>query len=212
MTKKAKPLLPGEEKLKDPKQEFFCQLYAGMSTRDFFGNGTNSYLYAYKYQDEIDKLEVEEIGLVGEGTAKRTREIDARIKQLKSSAKTSGNRLLRVVHISRRVNFLLDSILSDEMMDREMAFVIGQRFDLMSKVNAYDKVTKIKNRISDKLSGELVVRWEDDDDEDDEPEQKKTSNKKPQIKANIKIQKPQEPPLPTRREVDTEVEWEEDED
>lgn len=209
MTKKAKKLSPGEEKVKDKKQELFCQLYAGLSTRDFFGNATNSYLYAYGGQDEIDKIETDLIiagpnsDLDAIGIADKRRK-NARIFQLKSNAKTSGNRLLRIVHILKRVNYLTDQFLNDDMMDREMAYVIAQRNDLMSKVTAYDKVTKIKNRITDKLTGELVVRWEDDD-EDEELEEKQ--KKKPIIKAKIAIKKDDPIQIIPKRKIDQEVEF-----
>ena len=181
MAKSKKAPEPGSVELKNKNHELFCRLYAGNKFGKLFGNATRSYKAAFAFDDEIEKnieklvvLEEKKSMLWKKGEreehAKVKKEVDAlyaRNKSLEKSAATLGERLLRKVEILERIDFLFDQYLDPAMADREMAFVIAQRDDLMSKVSAYDKVMKVRGRINDKLSGELVVKWEDD--EEDEP-------------------------------------------
>jgi len=218
MATKAKYIL-GSEPLKDKQRELFCQLYGGIASKMFFGNAAACYRYAYGGQEEIDAITLQLMDLEepGEGVKKNKPEIlrlEKRKKSIEMSANASGTRLLANVNIRQRVDYLFDQGLTDEMMDREMAFVIMQRGDLQSKVMAYDKVTKIKQRVSDKLSGELVVKWESDEEPDPVAETPTTTNKadkpkaKPKLTAKVKIEttsgvSEKEPDSPG-------IEWQED--
>lgn len=65
--------------------------------------------------------------------------------------RASATRLLIRVNIKARCNFLMDSLFTEEIMDRELVYVIQQRHDLQSKVRAWEMAAKLKQRIQDKL-------------------------------------------------------------
>ena len=110
-------------KLENPKQELFCQYYS--STEEFFGNGVESYIKAY--QTENGK----------------------RITY--KSAKTCAYRLLTNVDILARINELMDLFLNDQVVDKELSFVVMQKGDLSAKVAAIREYNKLKQRIVDKI-------------------------------------------------------------
>lgn len=173
----------GSKALKEKKAELFCQFYAGSSVYPLFGNATACYLAAYGGAERISEIE-EELEAIPEIVANRE-EILA-LKAEKRKIYNRGNNLgPRLVaenkSVQDRINFLMDKWLDDEMMDREIAYTIAQRRDLASKVMAYDRVLKVKNRLSEKLTGELVVRWEED-------EEKPASGKKKKIRKEVKKQ------------------------
>lgn len=159
MPKKNKKINP-KNPLPDPQQEFFCQLYAGVASKNYFGNATASYLHAYggeaETYDIMQKLAV--LTRLVKDREERGR-LEMRKKQIYASANASGTRLLVNVNVKARCDYLLDQCLNDEEMDREMAYVLRQRKDLNSKVQAYGQVVKVKNRITEKLQGEIVVSW-----------------------------------------------------
>lgn len=119
-----------------------------------------SYLEAYGGQEEIDKIE-QQLALIPElaRTFEERAPLIARIKQIKTTANSNGSRLLTKAEIRGRCDALLDKVLDPEIMDREMAWTITQRFDIPSKVAAYREVAKVKGRINDKLQGEIKVVW-----------------------------------------------------
>jgi phage terminase small subunit len=103
------------------EQELFCQYYV---TQEFFANGTRSYIEAYGCEDE-------------KGYA---------------NAKSGATRLLSNAHICSRINDLLDlSGLSDEFVDKQMAFLITQNSDLTNKLNAMKMYNDLRGRIVKKL-------------------------------------------------------------
>ncbi len=160
--KKAKEI-PGEKPIaKNKTQEFFCQLYAGVATKNFFGNATQSYLQAYGGQKEINDIEERLLTMDQEKDLGEIMKLQGRIETIKHSARSAAALLLTNISISARCDYLVNRFLDPEMADREMGYVIGQREELHAKVAAYNAVAKVKNRISNKLEGEFIFRWEDD--------------------------------------------------
>jgi len=163
----AKVKLPGETKLKDPKHELFCILYAGVASGYYFGNATRCYLHAYGKEKEIEELEkkIETTHHKGKQGDNERREHKGRIKSIERAAQSASARLLSSAIVSNRANYLLDRYLSDDYADREMAFVISQRVDLMAKVAAYREVAKVKERVrgAGAISGEFSFEWEGDE-------------------------------------------------
>lgn len=114
---------PEETRLNE-KQELFCQYYAG--DREFFANGTQSYIEAYR----LDR--------------KKTKDY--------KNAMASAYELLRKPEIINRINELLESGgLNDTFVDKQLIFVISQSYDLSSKVAAIKEYNKLKARIIDKV-------------------------------------------------------------
>lgn len=107
----------------NPKQELFCQLYA--SDREFFGNGTQSYIKAY--------------------------DIDTTKKGSYAAARASACDLLTMPNINSRINELLESGgLNDNFVDKQLLFLINQNADLSTKRSAIAEYNKLKSRITEK--------------------------------------------------------------
>lgn len=124
MTKKKNlPLLKIDEKRKlNLKQELFCQLFA--SDKEFFGNGTQSYIEAY--------------------------DIDITRKGAYDAARACAYDQLTKPHITARINELLESaVLNDAFVDKQLGFVIAQNAEFPSKIAAIKEYNKLKQRIVD---------------------------------------------------------------
>lgn len=118
--------LEKEEKNKklNPKQELFCQLYA--TDREFFGNGTQSYIEAY--------------------------EPDRSKPNWYKTCQVSASQLLSNPIVFNRINELLsDEGLNDAFVDKQLLFVIAQHDDKSSKVAAIREYNKLKTRITEKI-------------------------------------------------------------
>lgn len=149
----------GSTALPNLKQELFCVLYASNTTPRFFGNGKNAYAFAYGYQEKMNALEV---GMIGADTrtgraAKKKLSIlsqaERSLKKMEHTCQTAASRLLLDDVVLTRCNYLMDQLASDKIVDRELVFVIQQRYELSSKVQAIVHY--------DKKKGRLVERHED---------------------------------------------------
>jgi len=107
----------------NPKQELFCNLYS--SSVEFFGNGVMSYGKAYN----LDTTDKGQYGV----------------------AKTQASILLTNPIILKRINELMDILVNNETVDKELGFVILQHSDLRSKVSAIKEYNKLKSRVEDKI-------------------------------------------------------------
>lgn len=106
----------------NPKQELFCQLYA--KNREFFGNATKAYAVAYG--------------------------IDTEDKDKYRSAKSAAFTLLTNIDIVNRCKELL-SVLTNEEVDQELAYIVRQNYELPSKIAAIREWNKLHTRITDKV-------------------------------------------------------------
>lgn len=107
-----------------PKQELFCNLYA--TEREFFGNGTESYIEAYN--------------------------IDLNRKGAYAGARASASKLLTKSNILKRIDSLLEaSVLNDQFVDKQIAFLIAQNAEFSTKLGAIKEYNALKNRITKKL-------------------------------------------------------------
>jgi phage terminase small subunit len=100
----------------NPRQEMFCQLYA--SDREFFGNGTQSYIEAFDL------------------TPNRY-----------GTARTNASLLLTKTNILKRIDELLEIYINDQVVDKELGFVVLQKADLSAKVAAIREYNKLKKRV-----------------------------------------------------------------
>lgn len=167
-----KKIEDGTKPLKNPRHELFCQLYAGISSKNYFGNGTQSYLHAFGNEEKIAKLEIEVAMCESQrgkdpDTGKSYRVLAAlkklEIKKIEKIAGVQATQLLVNLSIRARTDYLLDRFLDPEISDREMGYVISQRRDLQSKVAAYLAVAKVKNRLNEKPPSDTKyeVSWEE---------------------------------------------------
>lgn len=133
------------------EQELFCVLYTGHHNRDLFSNATRCYMEAYGHNARVDSIRKKMVEIQNNkdpGYTIQLKTLEAEIKSIEGSAKTAGNRLLTLVHIRGRIDSLMDKMISDEFNDREMQWVITQRFDLPSKVAAMREYNALKKRIT----------------------------------------------------------------
>ena len=108
----------------NPKQEYFCELYA--TNREFFGNGVQAYMEAYG--------------------------IDASNPGAVKSARTMASTLLTNVNILARIREKMDTAtLNDEFVDKELSFIIEQDADMGTKMRGIAEYNKLKTRITDKI-------------------------------------------------------------
>lgn len=110
------------------RQQKFCELFA--SEREFFGNGTQSYIEAYN--------------------------IDINKKGAYTGARASASELLTKANILGYINELLESaVLNNEFVDKQIAFLISQNADFSSKMAAIKEYNALKQRITKKLAMEI---------------------------------------------------------
>lgn len=110
-------------------QKQFCRNFV---TKDFFGNGLESYIHAYS--------------------------IDISKKGGYESAKSSASRLLTDEEILKYINHLLDEAgLNDQFVDKQLLLLITQNADFGSKTRAIGEYNKLRKRITEKVehSGEV---------------------------------------------------------
>jgi hypothetical protein len=119
-----------------PKQEKFCNLFV---SREFFGNGVESYSEAYN--------------------------IDLSIPGKYASARAMASKLLTNVNILKRIDKDLDDAgLNDNFVDKQLLFTITQCADMGSKIRAINEYNKLRSRLTDKLQIETkdtthITKW-----------------------------------------------------
>jgi len=102
----------------NPKQELFCQLYA--SDKEFFGNGTQSYIEAYNIEPKGYKTAV-----------------------------VNASKLLTNANILKRINQILELRgLNDQFVDKQLEFLVTQNADLKTKMSAIKEYNVMKARTS----------------------------------------------------------------
>lgn len=129
-----------------PNQELFCRLYAGGG--EYFGNGVWSYILAYKKDKDIP---LTTYGSLNE-TQKRAYEI----------AKADAANLVTNSNIQKRCNELLDDLIKDEIVDRELAKVIMQNDELSAKVSAIKEYNQLKNRLKPETPNTVINIFSDE--------------------------------------------------
>lgn len=103
-----------------PEWELFCQLYA--TDRDCFGNGLQAYAKTYG-------IDLSKKGGVG-------------------TAKSNAYKLLTNTDILDRVNELLDIYINDQVVDKELGFLVLQNVDFSAKLGAIKEYNNLKKRTS----------------------------------------------------------------
>lgn len=105
------------------KQERFCKLYA--SSEEFFCNGTQSYIEAYKPKQ---------------------------IGNWYATARSRAYALLTNVHILKRIDELIElDGLNDSFVDKQLAKLVNQDADFKSKLGAIKEYNLLKKRVSNKI-------------------------------------------------------------
>ena len=118
----------------NPNQKLFCEHYAGGG--EYFGNAVWSYILAYDIEIPL----------------KRYGELSETQKSIYDSAKVDASRLLTKVNIQKKCNELVDFLIKDEIVDRELVKVIMQNDELSSKVSAIKEYNALKQRVTKTLN------------------------------------------------------------
>jgi len=111
------------------KQQAFCKNYV---SKEFFGNGTESYIDAYK--------------------------IDVSKPGAYAGARSSAWRMLTNADILAYINDLLDGQgLNDAFVDKQLLLILTQNADFGSKLGAIKEYNKLKQRIVEKVEMNLAA-------------------------------------------------------
>ncbi len=132
MTKKKKRKSTKKKSAGDklnPLQRKFGKLYA--SEREFFGNGVQAYAKAYS--------------------------IDLSTRGAYQSAKSCAWRLLTNVDLLAYINELLEVVLNEAHVDKQLAFLITQNADFGAKLGAIREFNALRKRITQKTEGTLTL-------------------------------------------------------
>jgi hypothetical protein len=125
-------------------QEAFCQYYTGGG--EYFGNGVWSYILAYKLKVPLISYS----------------ELNEFQKKKYDNARADAAQLLAKGNIRNRCDELLDALIKDEIVDRELAKVIMQNKELSAKVAAIKEYNQVKNRVKqDSSTPEIKIIIED---------------------------------------------------
>ena len=112
----------------NPLQRKFGKLYA--SEREFFGNGVQAYAKAYG--------------------------IDLSTRGAYQSAKSAASRLLTNVNLLAYINELLEVVLNEAHVDKQLAFLITQHADFGAKLGAIREFNALRRRITQKIEGTMT--------------------------------------------------------
>ena len=127
----------------NPANELFCQFY--VKNDALFANATLAYAEAYDFNlDELSRDDAQyddEKKLIQESSYNRAY----------NTCAVNGSKLLKKANIQERVTTLLNEILTNEVVDGEMAKVMKQNYKLDSKVAAIKEYNKLRNRITDNV-------------------------------------------------------------
>jgi hypothetical protein len=130
-----------------PKQEKFCELFA--SDREFFGNGTQSYIEAYA--------------------------INMNRPGAYNVAQAAASRLLANLNVLKRIDELMEVQLSNVHVDKQLGFWITQKASPQASVAAIKEYNQLKGRIVKKIEGKFegdvniaLVEFVGDDDDAEE--------------------------------------------
>ena len=113
----------------NPLQQKFGKLYA--SEREFFGNGVQAYAKAYG--------------------------IDLSTRGAYQSAKSAASRLLTNVNLLAYINELLEVVLNEAHVDKQLAFLITQNADFGAKLGAIREFNALRQRVTKKFEGTMSL-------------------------------------------------------
>lgn len=149
----ASPAAPydGSTPLKDPKHEFFCELFTTNTLPNFWGNGSECYSFAFNFAERITELRAGIDGTKkmrkGKSKVDCLREID----KIHATTRACASRLLTNANVKLRTGYLLDKLAETVCVDRELTYLIHQRTDHETKMAAIQHYDKRMQRIREKV-------------------------------------------------------------
>lgn len=140
------------------RQELFCRYFT--QNKALFGNATHSYAEAYNYKlDELSRDDAVYEYVGGEDGKEGKAATQGFRKLLKPSSydrainvcAVEAARLLRNPKIQKRKIELMNEILTDQVVDSELAYVIQQDRELSVKLGGIREYNSVKGRIIKKM-------------------------------------------------------------
>lgn len=125
-------------------------------------------MHAYGHNERIDALQDELQAILDskeEGYTVAEKQVRERIRKVERMCQAEGSFLLSNPMIQERCDYLLDELINNDCVDRELVKVILQNNDLSSKVRAIAEYNKVRDRGGNKLEGEFTFRWADPNEE-----------------------------------------------
>lgn len=117
------------------KQKLFCDLYV---SKEFFGNGVQSYIGAYS--------------------------VDLSKPGAYVVAKSGASENLTKPHLLNYINSLLDDAgLNESFVDKQLLLLITQNADFPSKISAIKEFNKLKGRITEKIDHTVKIGTDADE-------------------------------------------------
>lgn len=132
------------------KRELFCQCITRRG--ELFGNGTLSYAEAYGYK--LEELSRDDAKYEYQGKGKHRKKVKVEASSYDRAynvCAVEAARLLRNPKILARITELLNELLSNDIVDAEMAKLIVQDDDKPTKRAAISDYNKLRGRIIDKV-------------------------------------------------------------
>lgn len=149
--KKGEADYDGSTMLEDVKHELFCKIYSTNSLPRFWGNGVNSYEYAFGHTKRIEDLQHLATLPSSKRKGKTLSSIEKEIRNIRATCASSAARLLVSDNIKARCGWLLDQLGAYNIVDRELLYTIQQRRNLEAKVSAITHHDKREQRIREKV-------------------------------------------------------------
>ena len=156
MKKLKKQKIKLEDKGMNAMHELFCRAYTGYTDPDCFNNKTKSFIYA-------NHLEKEHAELLTKSQA-YLKDAKEQLKRFENNCASQAVHLFRNVKIRDRINELFDSMFNDTRhVDRQLVYLITQKKDLATGVQAVREYNRMKDRIKKTESSDTVTfTWETD--------------------------------------------------
>lgn len=142
----------GSKPLKDPMQEFFCELFTTNTLPSFWGNGGNCYAFAYGYTEKINQLREGIKGTKKMRKGKSKIDCEREIQKIENTVRACASRLLTNANVKLRNGFLLDTLATNTIVDRELVYMIQQRDNFEVKMGAIQHHDKRMERIRERVN------------------------------------------------------------
>jgi hypothetical protein len=143
---------------KQLNQERFCFLYSSGKNMETFGNATKSYIQAFGFLEKINKAN-EELTIIPYNKEIERKKKRQEVLKMENNCRANSSYLLTNPNIVARCDWYLMQLYSDDNVDAELSFAIRQRKDIPSKVSAIKEYNRVKNRVQEKISGEITIVW-----------------------------------------------------
>lgn len=146
-----KKTTPTSKALSNPMWELFCQYYTKYAHT--FHNGVQSYAAANKINfDELpqDDAVFEDVE-VSPGVFQPKKVKDSTYDSKFNVCKVAASRLITKANVNKRIGELLRETLTDENVDKEMAWVVNQRVDLGPKTSMIKEYNAMQGRTKTKV-------------------------------------------------------------